>query len=490
MSKVRVSSRVEESVNGFDDGDLDHAPATSLGIYLDGINEGLEPLEDYQDGGFHPVHLGDALGASNRYRVIHKLGHGGFGTVWLCRDSQDLLGYVAVKVMVADINPENLQDLTLTRVNQTSPGAEYIGIPLDSFSITGPNGEHQCIVLPVLGPCVSPRLWLSLKDPVPILRKMAYQSVLAMKFLHENNLCHGDFRPSNILVKLTSLDKLSEDELLLLIGTPVKTSVRTESGKELPTSSPRYLTIPADLSKLSDKYLTDQICIIDLGETFSISAPPEDLGIPENYLPPEVLLEQENAISPACDLWALCCTLFEIREQFALFYMIFDKDELLAEMVRFFGKPPKELWDTWEARGYFFDDQGVWLRHGDDEDWSLEVALSKSTQTIVQGEGGKGESGKSLITPTDEQALMADLLYKLFRWDPEERLTIEEVLTHPWFKILNQQECETEGLFMIIAGGESTASAIRSILVHTTTTPRVYFKLKAEIMAAMDEENL
>lgn len=39
---------------------------------------------------------------------------------------------------------------------------------------------------------------------------------------------------------------------------------------------------------------------------------------------------------------------------------------------------------------------------------------------------------------------------------------------------------------MIVAGAESTASAIRSILVHTMTTPRVYVKLKAEIKAVMD----
>lgn len=40
---------------------------------------------------------------------------------------------------------------------------------------------------------------------------------------------------------------------------------------------------------------------------------------------------------------------------------------------------------------------------------------------------------------------------------------------------------------MIIAGAESTASAIRSILVHCMTTPRVYIKLKAEIKAAVDQ---
>lgn len=218
-------------------------------------------------------------------------------------------------------------------------------------------------------------------------------------------------------MKLANLDQLSEDELLSLVGTPEKTYVCIQSGKELPTSSPSYLIFPADLSKLIDNYLTDQICVVDFGESFPISSPPEDLGIPENYLPPEVLLEQENAISPACDLWALGCTLFEIREQLALFYMIFGKDELLAEMVRFFGKPPDGLWDRWEARGDFFNDQGVWLRQGDDEDWSLEMALSKPTETIIQGEDREGEVERSLTTPTDEQALMADLLYKLFRWD-------------------------------------------------------------------------
>jgi hypothetical protein len=43
--------------------------------------------------------------------------------------------------------------------------------------------------------------------------------------------------------------------------------------------------------------------------------------------------------------------LFGIREQIALFYMLIDRDELLAEIVRFFGKPPLEWWDKWEARG-------------------------------------------------------------------------------------------------------------------------------------------
>jgi len=205
-SRCPESNHATESADTIDDelldeasfkygGVLHHALETSHGTYLDGMNEGLEPLEEYENGRYHPIHLGDTLGTSCRYRVIHKLGHGGFGTVWLCRDMRDP-GYVAVKVMVGDVTPETVPDLALTRLDRSAPGAEYIAIALDSFSITGPNGLHQCIVLPVLGPCVSPRLWLRLKkDPGPVLRGAAYQTALAMDFLHRHGICHGGTDP-------------------------------------------------------------------------------------------------------------------------------------------------------------------------------------------------------------------------------------------------------------------------------------------------------
>ena len=44
-----------------------------------------EPLERYRRGGYHPTHLGDIF-KDGRYKVIHKLGWGGYATVWLARD--------------------------------------------------------------------------------------------------------------------------------------------------------------------------------------------------------------------------------------------------------------------------------------------------------------------------------------------------------------------------------------------------------------------
>ncbi|KAI1636931.1 cytochrome P450 [Biscogniauxia mediterranea] len=50
---------------------------------------------------------------------------------------------------------------------------------------------------------------------------------------------------------------------------------------------------------------------------------------------------------------------------------------------------------------------------------------------------------------------------------------------------LSQSECESEALFMFIAGSDTTAAAIRNTLMHIITTPLVYQRLKEEIAAAI-----
>ena len=45
-----------------------------------------ERVSLYRPGGYHPVCLGDTFN-EKRYTIIHKLGWGGFSTVWLARDT-------------------------------------------------------------------------------------------------------------------------------------------------------------------------------------------------------------------------------------------------------------------------------------------------------------------------------------------------------------------------------------------------------------------
>jgi hypothetical protein len=64
----------------------------------DKIWPNCEPTHRYYDGTYYPICIGDVL--HNRYRIIHKLGWGGFSTVWLARD-EETNSDVALKILVA-----------------------------------------------------------------------------------------------------------------------------------------------------------------------------------------------------------------------------------------------------------------------------------------------------------------------------------------------------------------------------------------------------
>lgn len=170
------------------------------GLHLELAPFCLEHIEDYEPDGHHPVHLGDVLGNNEQYRVIHKLGHGGFANVWLCRDTEakETTRYVALKILIAgaytgechELRVNRLKDVLKRRVPE-GDGSDYICLPMEHFDIHGPNGKHICVVYPVLGPNVASGLFHSSSDPDSDLRKISLQVVKAVKFLHSEAICHG-----------------------------------------------------------------------------------------------------------------------------------------------------------------------------------------------------------------------------------------------------------------------------------------------------------
>ena len=59
-------------------------PAAHATLDVDG-----EPLYRYKPGGYHPIHLGDTLNRG-RYTILHKLGWGGYATIWLAQDQMSV----------------------------------------------------------------------------------------------------------------------------------------------------------------------------------------------------------------------------------------------------------------------------------------------------------------------------------------------------------------------------------------------------------------
>ncbi len=109
-----------------------------------GYIEGVEDLEDYKPGGYHPIHIDDRL--HQRYRIVHKLGHSTFSTVWLALDEQTSK-YVAIKVSTADADSREadiLSNLAIAAAAVTgSPAADKASMlppAIDRFCIAGPNG--------------------------------------------------------------------------------------------------------------------------------------------------------------------------------------------------------------------------------------------------------------------------------------------------------------------------------------------------------------
>lgn len=83
-----------------------HAMADSSYLPMEDIYHpevDVEYLEDYVPGGYHPTLIGDTF-CSARYTVVHKLGFGGYSTIWLAWD-QHHRRYVSLKILTARTSP-------------------------------------------------------------------------------------------------------------------------------------------------------------------------------------------------------------------------------------------------------------------------------------------------------------------------------------------------------------------------------------------------
>ncbi|KAF3343341.1 hypothetical protein VdG2_08491 [Verticillium dahliae VDG2] len=159
--------------------------------------DGVERLEQYEPGGYHPVMINDLL--HGRYRVVDKLGFGGYSTIWLAQDDQ-LRRYVAVKVGVANPalsrhEPRILR--ALTRPSSASHAApkgidtcDAIPSILDEFDVQGPNGTHTCYAMaPAQGNLKEASF--SRLFPIQVARALAAKLAMAVAFVHSHGYVHG-----------------------------------------------------------------------------------------------------------------------------------------------------------------------------------------------------------------------------------------------------------------------------------------------------------
>ncbi|XP_031405326.1 serine/threonine-protein kinase AFC3 isoform X4 [Punica granatum] len=213
--------------------------------------------------------------------------------------------------------------------------------------------------------------------------------------MHDLHLIHTDLKPENILlesseyIKVPQLKRISSDE----------TQFRC-----LPKSS--------------------AIKVIDFGSTTFGNQKHSSIVCTRHYRAPEVILGL--GWSYPCDLWSVGCILVELCSGEALF-QTHESLEHLAMMERVLGPLPEHMIvrASQGAEKYFRRQSRLnWPEGASSRESIRAVTKLNSLQKLISRYAGPTTSSLSC------------LLQGLLKYEPSERLTAREALSHPFFKNL------------------------------------------------------
>ncbi|TKA76118.1 hypothetical protein B0A49_03666 [Cryomyces minteri] len=343
-------------------------------IYDGGVPE--ESLYRYRPGGYHPVHLGDFL-SNGRYEVVHKLGFGGYSTVWLARDHH-LKRYVAVKIVVSEVGVKT-RELHVLRVLSTAKdqyGSRNVIRLLDDFQHIGPNGTHA--------------------------------------YIHSGN----------ILFMLSDVSGLSKERLFGHIGAPHIANVSRIDGKPLGPGLPRYQVSSARFpSACYDREMN--VKLVDFGEAFTSSDKPPTLHTPLVFRAPEVIFDDEW--DHRVDLWSMACTMFELVVGFPMFDSVMtNKDIVIEQMIERVGDLP----GRWKAKWNPAKKEPPDVAFLDEDEFSTSQQAYTLEQWLHQT---YFDDEKKPVLSVEDVELLGSMLRGMLRYESDERPSAAQVAQHPWF---------------------------------------------------------
>ncbi|XP_072765658.1 serine/threonine-protein kinase Doa isoform X6 [Anoplolepis gracilipes] len=343
-------------------------------------------VEDDEDG--HLVYQsGDIL--ANRYKVLTTLGEGTFGKVVKVKDLQmdHVMALKIIKNVEKYREAAKLEINALEKIAAKDPEGQHLCVKmLDWFNYHG----HMCIAFEMLGLSVFDFLRDNCYQPYPLehVRHMGYQLCYAVKFLHDNKLTHTDLKPENILFVDSDYDS-------------------TYNNKKL------FLFKRRDMRRVKR---TD-IRLIDFGSATFDHEHHSTIVSTRHYRAPEVILEL--GWSQPCDVWSIGCILFELYLGITLF-QTHDNREHLAMMERILGTIPHRMARKTKTK-YFY--------HGK-LDWDDKSSAGRYVRDNCK------PLHRYMLSDDEEHRQLFDLVQRMLEYEPSQRLTLKDALTHQFFDAL------------------------------------------------------
>ncbi len=202
------------------------------------------------------------------YRVIRKIGRGGFATVYLCeRDDAQFSMRVAIKLVRRDLR-SNEVSLRLRRERQILAGLDHPNIAriLDGGSTA--DGTPYVVMEYINGQPVDAHCkeaGLSLRSRLELFVLICH----AVRYAHQNLVLHRDIKPSNILVTEDGVPKLLDFGIAKLLQ---------DDGMAVPARCP---DLSATLTRTGVRVLTPEYASPEqiLGQTLTTATDVYGLGV-------------------------------------------------------------------------------------------------------------------------------------------------------------------------------------------------------------------
>ncbi|GKZ31873.1 hypothetical protein AbraIFM66950_000784 [Aspergillus brasiliensis] len=370
------------------------------------LEEVAEPWEKYDKNRtsdvFYPIRIGDLM--NQRYLVEHKLGSGGFSTVWMANDRQNNRD-VALKILFAGETGEEeirLQDEIVRNVRDASPFVTY----LETFLLPGDGCHHTVQVLPLMGPCMyGPKV---LKMSMASRMSAARQLLEALEDLHEAGIVHRDLNEKNCMWGMEPLHHLPRSAKYEALGRPLKQMIPVDN-----LWKQGELVGPA---KVPESLRTEKFYLGDFGLAKKVSDPVTPRGWPPSpYCSPDRLHRQDP--SPACDMWS-SMILFSQLYLGHVPFSTFHNGGIIGGFVMSLGPLPEEwkgLYTHPEGRDSWYD-----RNQTSDPSWTLESKIAR-----LRPDADSMERSHVLST-----------MSRVFTYNPAKRLTATQLLRDPSFRAI------------------------------------------------------
>ncbi|KAK3625445.1 hypothetical protein LTR56_014300 [Elasticomyces elasticus] len=373
-------------------------------------SRGAPPIYSDSSGRYYIVQPNERF-HNRRYEALQRIGKGVFSYVWLAKDLQQQ-SYVVLKFLTRDrysgkhdiFEVEILQRVVREQTQLGDEIATNVIKLLDVFDLSGPNGTHRCIVMPVLGCTIKTQAerFPDRRIPVSIMKEIVRQLLTGLAFLHNQcGVIDTDLQPNNILFEIGEgeIERMARGEFASAV-TPTIT----------PEEPGRIQIIDLGVASWIDKHLSDRI------QPVHLRAPEVILGAPWG---------------PPVDIWSLGCLVIE----FVMGHLAFpaegskecgwtSEDAHLAQHMEILGPMPPELLKRGRWTHKYFDSQGNLIR-------IPELHFTSLTETT---DGSEAPMHRPREMGDEDLAWFVDFLRGALMLDPERRKTADELLRHEWLK--------------------------------------------------------